>query len=184
LRIRLIDQDAFDLVLGNYEPWKMLSQSQFFVDHRPLFIQTVPYIFYASIIMILSAFILPRGESKLPSNLSNSDAKLPLNAFLAFWLAAFIWSIYFIFTNGKLYVHWPRLVPLDFAPDLSGSKRDGMASLEKGEGRGLKREITLSAPKGPVGVLGMLFERWAPGRGGGEEMELVGVGKDGRAHAE
>jgi len=42
----------------------------------------------------------------------------------------------------------------------------------------------VAPPKGPVGILGALFGRWAPGRGGGEEVELVGVGKDGRAHAE
>src|SRR5438046_10504825 len=103
----------------------MLSQSQFFVDHRPLFIQAVPYILYASIIMVISAFVLPRAKGTSPlSNLSNKDAKLPLNAFLAFWIAALIWSIYFIFTNGKLYVHWPRLVPLDFAPDISGTRQD------------------------------------------------------------
>ena len=135
--------------------------------------------------MIISAFVLPRAEGTSPlSNLSNKDAKLPLNAFLAFWIAALIWSIYFIFTNGKLYVHWPRLVPLDFAPDISGTRRDGIASLEKGEGRGLKRDISVSAPRSPVGILGTLFGRWAPGRGGGEDLELVGVAKDGRAHAE
>lgn len=56
-----------------------------------------------------------------------------------------------------------------------------MASLEKGEERiGRKREMSVSAPKGPVGILGTLFGRWAPGRGGGEEVELA----DGRAHAE
>ena len=59
-----------------------------------------------------------------------------------------------------------------------------MAALEKGEGRGHKRELSGSAPKGPVGILGTLFGRWAPGKGGGEEMELVGIGKEGRAHAE
>lgn len=134
--------------------------------------------------MIISAYVLPRADSILPPILADEDAKLPLNAFLAFWIVALIWSIYFIFTNGKLYVRWPRLVPLDFAPDISGVKRDGIASLEKGEGRGHKRDISVSAPKGPVGVLGTLFGRWAPGQGGGEDMELVIAGKDGRAHAE
>jgi hypothetical protein len=112
------------------------------------------------------------------------DAKLPLKAFLAFWFAIFVWSLWFIFANGRLYVSWPRLVPLDFAPDLTGFKRDKMAALEKGEGRGHKRELSVGPPKGPAGILGALFGRWAPGKGGGEEMELVGIGKDGRAHAE
>jgi hypothetical protein len=112
------------------------------------------------------------------------DAKLSLNTFLAFWFALLIWSVYFIFTNGRLYVQWPRLVPLEFAPDVGGTKRDGYAAMEKGEVRGHKRETSISPGKGPRGMLGLLFGRWVPGRGGGDEMEVVGVGKEGRAHAE
>jgi hypothetical protein len=160
----------------------MLSQSQLFMDHRPLFIQAVPYIFYASIVMIFSAFVLPRAESTSSLNFAEIDAKLPLNAFLAFWLAVFAWSVYFILTNGKLYVQWPRLVPLDFAPDFAGTKRDRMEILEKGEVKGHKRDVSISPSKGPVSILGTLLGRWAPGRS--EEIELVGVGKEGRAHAE
>ena len=119
-----------------------------------------------------------------PSRRLTLDAKLPLKAFLAFWFAIFVWSLWFIFANGRLYVSWPRLVPLDFAPDLTGFKRDKIAALEKGEGRGHKRELSVGPPKGPAGIFGALFGRWAPGKGGGEEMELVGIGKDGRAHAE
>lgn len=121
--------------------------------------------------MIFAAFVLPRAQ----------DAKLPLNAFLAFWLAILIWSIYFIFTNGKLYVQWPRLVPLAFAPDITGLKRSRRDSLERGEH---KRDVSVSAAKGPAGILGALFGRWVPGPGGGEDIELLGVGKDGRAHVE
>jgi hypothetical protein len=159
------------LVLGRYQPWQSLSQSQLFADHRPLFIQAVPYILYASLVMIFSAFILPRA----------ADAKLPLNAFLAFWIAIFIWSIYFMVTNGKLYVQWPRLIPLAFAPDIAGMKRSRRDSLEKGEH---KKDVSVSAARGPAGILGALFGRWVPGPGGGEEIELVGLGKEGRAHVE
>jgi hypothetical protein len=161
----------------------MLSQSKIFIDHRPLFIQAVPYVFYASIIMIISAFVLPRTQSTLFQIPTNIDAKLPLTVFLAFWFAVFAWSLYFIFANGKLYVHWPRLVLLEFAPDIS-VKRDRTTSLEKGEEKSHKREISISPPKGAKGLLGTLFGRYAPGHGGGEEMELVGVEKDRRAHAE
>jgi hypothetical protein len=100
-----------------------------------------------------------------------------------FWLAVFAWSLYFIFANGKLYVHWPRLVPLEFAPDI-GTKRDKIATLEKGEVRSHKPEISIPPGKGPKGIFGALFGQWVPGDGGGEEMESVGVFKDGRAHAE
>jgi hypothetical protein len=159
------------LVLGRYQPWQSLSQSQLFTDHRPLFIQAVPYILYASLIMIFSAFVLPRA----------ADARLPLNAFLAFWIAIFIWTIYFMVTNGKLYVQWPRLVPLAFAPDIAGMTRARWDGLEKGEH---KRDVRVSATRGPTGILGALFGRWVPGPGGGEEIDLVGVGKDGRVHVE
>lgn len=168
-------QDAFDLVLGNYEPWEMLSQSHIFADHRPLFIQSVPYIFFAAIIMILAGLLLPRAQ----------DAKLPLNAFLFFWLLVLVWSIYFLFTNGKLYVQWPRLVPLEFAPDVSLVRKVSRTeAMEKGETKGHKRDVSIAPAKGPSGVLEALFGRWAPGKGGGEEVEVVGYEKDGRAHAE
>jgi phosphatidylinositol 4-phosphatase len=170
-------QDAYDLVLGNFQPWGNLSRSQFFVDYRPLFIQAVPYILYASISMILAGLILPRAP----------DTRLRLTTFLAFWLAIFLWSVWFIINNGRLYVHWPRLVPLDFAPDLSVFQRDRIGGLERGEGEEKprhKREISISPPKGPKGIWGALFGRWLPGHyGGGEDVEVVGERKD-RAHAE
>ena len=125
--------------------------------------------------MILSALFLPRTQ----------DAKLPLNAFLAFWLAIFVWSIYFIFQNGKLYVQWPRLVPLPHAPDVgvgSRMKRSRRDSLEKGE-QEHKKDVGV-AGSGIAGIWGALFGRWVPGPGGGEEVELVGVGKEGRVHVE
>ena len=56
--------------------------------------------------------------------------------------------------------------------------------LEKGEGKGHKREASVSPPKGPKGILGTLFGRWAPSHGGGEVVEVVSVGKESRAHAE
>jgi hypothetical protein len=95
-----------------------------------------------------------------------------------------IWSIYFIFSNGKLYVHWPRLVPLEFAPDVRALKGDKMAALEKGEVLKRKRELSVSASGGVTGMLRGVFGRYVPGRGGGEEVEFVTVGKEGRAHAE
>ena len=89
-----------------------------------------------------------------------------------------------MFTNGKLYVQWPRLVPLEFAPDIRGSKRDRFVAMEKGETRSHKRELSIPSAKSAKGFFGLLFGRWALGVGGSEELELVGVGKDGRAHAE
>ena len=113
----------------------------------------------------------------------NIDAKLPLSGFLAFWIAVLIWALYFIFANGKLYVQWPRLVPLEFAPDFPRLKGDKIAALEKGEPR-RKSEVSVPPPAGVRGYLGTLLGRYAPGYGGGEEFELTGAGKDRRAHAE
>ena len=114
------------------------------------------------------------------------DAKLPLNAFLFFWMLVFAWSMYFLFANGKLYVQWPRLVPLDFAPDISSLRRSvsRTEAMEKGEPKGHKREASIAPAKRPAaGLLGTLFGRLALGEGR-EEVEVVGYEKDGRAHAE
>jgi hypothetical protein len=94
----------------------------------------------------------------------------------------FLWSVWFIVTNGRLYVHWPRLVPLEFAPDITGRKRhDRFTVLEKGEGKGHRRDASVSSLKGSSGVLGALFGKWVPGAGRGEDVDVLGVG---RAHEE
>ena len=61
--------------------------------------------------------------------------------------------------------------------------KDRLASIEKGEAKSRKREISISSGKVPKGVLGVLLGRWALS-GSAEEMEVTGVPKHERAHAE
>jgi hypothetical protein len=130
--------------------------------------------------MILSTFILPRAQSNPASvSLSDVDPKLPLPAFLVVWFGVLAWSLYFIFSNGRFYVHWPRLVPLEFAPNAVGDDR---TELENGDRTIHKRQVKVSPPKSPVGALGGLFGRWIPGRGGGEKVDMMG--EVGKHHAE
>jgi len=156
------------------------NQSELFSDYRALVLQIVPYVLYASIVMILSTFILPRAQSTSPSSpLSDVDPKLPLPVFLVFWLCVLAWSLYFIFSNGKFYIRWPRLVPLEFAPNAVG---EDITESENGDGTVCKRQVKVSPPKSPTGALGMLFDRWIPGRGGSEKVRATG--EERKDHAE
>ena len=99
-------------------------------------------------------------------------------AFFAFWVAVLVWSLYFIFVNGKLYVRWPKLVPVEFAPKLKG---DDTTAIESGNGTSYERSVKRSAPRSFGDAFAMLLERWAPSRGGDEKVEVV---KDEKVHAE
>jgi hypothetical protein len=131
--------------------------------------------------MILSTFILPRAQSNPASvSLSDVDPKLPLLGFLVVWFGVLAWSLYFIFSNGRFYVRWPRLVPLEFAPNAVGDDR---TEFENGDGTIYKRQVKVSPPKSPVSASGGLFGRWIPGRRGGEKVPEV-MGEVGKHHAE
>ncbi|KTW31637.1 hypothetical protein T552_00276 [Pneumocystis carinii B80] len=95
-------QDAFDLFLGNYLPYQTRKIPLLY--HRSLFIQYIPYVLFFSILMILAKIILPGLENVIISS----------HIFMVFWLFVFIWSVYFIISNGFYYVNWPKLVPPEF----------------------------------------------------------------------
>ncbi|KAK9459294.1 SacI homology domain-containing protein [Lipomyces oligophaga] len=98
-------QDAFDLFLGNHHPQEVSETP--FVDHRPLLIQSMPYVAYGALLMIGAALFLPR----------ENDTKLSIRLFVGIWIIVLGYSIYFISSNGLAYVNWPRLVPLDFVSE-------------------------------------------------------------------
>ncbi|KAG4303873.1 hypothetical protein PORY_002727 [Pneumocystis oryctolagi] len=100
-------QDAYDLFLGNYIPHQT-SKSPFLCC-RPLFTQSIPYLLFFSIFMILAKIILP----------SSSDAIFSFHIFLTFWSLIFIWSIYYIMINGLYYVIWPKLIPPEILKPFS-----------------------------------------------------------------
>ena len=88
-------QDGFDVFLGAYQPAAYLGGSRTFADRRSMLLQAIPYLFAASIFMVLIALVTRR----LP------DATVwPLRIFTIFWLAIALWCWQFIYRNGMLFV--------------------------------------------------------------------------------
>lgn len=94
-------QDAFDLFLGAYQVpaggGGIGAASFVFADRRPVWIQSIPYIAAFGFFFILLATYTPR----LPD-----AAVWPLRIVTLFWAAVTVWSVYFIFTHGMLYVSY------------------------------------------------------------------------------
>ncbi|KAF8453158.1 SacI homology domain-containing protein [Terfezia claveryi] len=96
-------QDAYDLFLGNYLPYASgISSSWVFVDRRPIFIQSVPYILAASVFLVLFTMVA-------------ADSRLTMRLFMLFWTTVGLYSGHFIFTHGMLYVNWPKLNTMAWA---------------------------------------------------------------------
>ncbi|KAB5578640.1 SacI homology domain-containing protein [Coniochaeta sp. 2T2.1] len=100
-------QDAFDLFLGAYTPAAAnIGASLIFADRRPVLIQSVPYVAAFSILFVLLGMFSRTG-----------GAVWPMRTFILFWAAVAVWSLVFIFTNGMLYVNWPKLNPRPWATE-------------------------------------------------------------------
>ncbi|KAG4433032.1 hypothetical protein IFR05_011493 [Cadophora sp. M221] len=99
-------QDAFDLFLGNYLPDS--STNPVFVDRRPLLIQSIPYILAFALFFVFVGIFTRR----LPD-----AAVLPVRIFIIFWFIVAGWSLNFIYSNGMLYVNWPKLNPRPWATE-------------------------------------------------------------------
>ena len=89
-------QDAFDLFLGTYLPQdSALGNLLLFVDRRPVVIQAVPYVFAASVFMVLMALFTRRSP----------DASVwPIRLFMLFWTVVGAYCFRFIIAHGMLYV--------------------------------------------------------------------------------
>ncbi|KAG4413481.1 hypothetical protein IFR04_013382 [Cadophora malorum] len=99
-------QDAFDLFLGNYLPDS--ATNPVFVDRRPLLIQSIPYILAFALFFVLVGTFTRR----LPD-----AAVLPVRIFIIFWFVVAGWCLNFIYSNGMLYVNWPKLNPRPWATE-------------------------------------------------------------------
>ncbi|EDU49990.1 synaptojanin-1 [Pyrenophora tritici-repentis Pt-1C-BFP] len=94
-------QDAFDLFLGTYLPSDSAMSGQLlFADRRPLFIQSIPYILAASIFLILVGTFTRRAPDA---------AVWPLRLLLLLSILTAAVCFNFIWSNGTLYVNWPKL---------------------------------------------------------------------------
>lgn len=89
-------QDGFDVLLGTYLPSdSMPANIQMFLDRRPLVIQAIPYVFAASLFMVLVALL----TRQLPD-----AAVWPLRIFIIFWVIIGGYALRFINDHGMLYV--------------------------------------------------------------------------------
>ncbi|KAF2148698.1 hypothetical protein K461DRAFT_324192 [Myriangium duriaei CBS 260.36] len=94
-------QDAFDLFLGAFTPGqKGIGAANAFSDTRPIFVQAIPYILAGCLIFILTSLFTAR--------LPNATV-WPLRIFTLVCLFAALWTGRFIWSNGPLYVNWPKL---------------------------------------------------------------------------
>lgn len=100
-------QDGFDLFLGAYLPSTYgVGSSLMFTDRRPLLVQSVPYVLGGAVFIILIAMITRQTP----------DAAIwPLRLFVILCLLIAGWSFQFIYSNGMLYVNWPKLNTPAFA---------------------------------------------------------------------
>lgn len=98
-------QDGFDVFLGTYlPPASALGEFQLFVDRRPLIIQSIPYIFAASVFMI--------AISMLSRPVPNATV-WPLRLFIIVWVAICAWCVRFMFAHGMLFVRSSPDIPFD-----------------------------------------------------------------------
>lgn len=94
-------QDGFDLFLGVYLPsTSSVGSNAHFKDHRPVLIQSIPYLLAASLFLVIVASLArPRPGS----------TTWPLRVFLILWIVIGSWCLHFIYNHGMLYVNWPKL---------------------------------------------------------------------------
>ncbi|KAF9735056.1 hypothetical protein PMIN03_003978 [Paraphaeosphaeria minitans] len=94
-------QDAFDLFQGTYLPSDSgIGGQLLFADRRPLFIQAIPYTLAASIFLIFVGIFTRRAPEA---------AVWPLRFIIVVCVATAAVSGNFIWSNGTLYVNWPKL---------------------------------------------------------------------------
>lgn len=92
-----IRQDAFDVFHGAYVPSDHYAGREFqLVDHRPLAIQSVPYVLGASVFLVLLSLV-------------SGSPGWCMRLFTLFWFLVAGWCGRFIIRHGMLYVRWPRL---------------------------------------------------------------------------
>jgi phosphatidylinositol 4-phosphatase len=99
-------QDSFDLFLGAYLPPTSGLGSSLYADHRPVLIQSIPYVLAASLFILVVSMFTRRAP----------DATVwPMRLFLGMFFAVGAWSLQFIIAHGMLYVNWPKLQTPPFA---------------------------------------------------------------------
>ncbi|EHY52341.1 Phosphatidylinositol-3-phosphatase SAC1 [Exophiala dermatitidis] len=100
-------QDGFDLFLGAYLPSTYgVGTSMMFTDKRPLIVQAIPYVFAASLFIVIISMFTRRAQD---------STVWPLRLLVILCLMVAGWSFQFLYTYGLLYVNWPKLNTPSFA---------------------------------------------------------------------
>ncbi|CCK71073.1 phosphatidylinositol-3-phosphatase SAC1 KNAG_0G00140 [Huiozyma naganishii CBS 8797] len=110
-------QDSYDLFLGNFKPYDASFASPF-QDRRPLIIQLIPTILYASLTVLGATIFFPKNHFTSSKN-------------LLFFLTASIMVLLsgnFVIKNGMQYVNWPKLVNVGFLATNRGFDVKGKGS--------------------------------------------------------
>ncbi|TIB14562.1 hypothetical protein E3P92_01907 [Wallemia ichthyophaga] len=100
-------QDAFDFVLGAWSP-RVSNPRAVIKDDRSAITKAVPYVLTYSLLVLISGVVLPkeRGRSLL-------------TFYLLFSNLVALSSVYLV-ANGREYVAWPKLNPLDSIINYKG----------------------------------------------------------------
>jgi hypothetical protein len=115
-------QDAFDLFLGNHLAYETLNPP--FADLRPLYIQAIPPMIFASILMIGAATFFPKEDNPWFIN----------RVFILFWITLLLYSVRSLFKYGLQFVNWPKLCGLDFVTEedkIKAGTRKGVVYVER-----------------------------------------------------
>lgn len=107
-------QDAYDLFLGTYRPYRDSNNSPF-VDKRSPYVQLLPYIVGASLFVLLSLLFYPTGSLFSWKNI----------IIVSGCLYVFVKNASYLISNGYQFVDWPKLVPLDFLTRVEEHSPDG-----------------------------------------------------------
>lgn len=95
-------QDGYDIFLGNALPYEIVNSQ--FQDVRPAATQAIPYVLLASLTILFTTLIYPKGSLLDFKNCS----------FLAICVTVLGFSLRYIVKNGIQFVNWPRLCSLDY----------------------------------------------------------------------
>lgn len=97
-------QDAFDLFSGAFLPTDIGGRnSLIFADRRPISIQAVPYVLFASVFFISVAL----ATRRLPDS-----TVWPLRFLMMLFTAAAVWCTNFMWTHGTLFVRFVITLPV------------------------------------------------------------------------
>ncbi|KAI8382402.1 SacI homology domain-containing protein [Blakeslea trispora] len=120
-------QDAFDLILGNFDVHHDQPASAQRADfaEQPLRVRVVPYILAFALLMLLVNLIRP--------SYSGFQSYTAYFLLLLFWISVLISGVRFALKHGDDFVQWPRLVKLpsyDDVFEVGFAKRGSMAPPE------------------------------------------------------